>query len=178
MHASALVEGQRVNHPSDLASKGHPVNIKVVNIGGSRIGLSMKDVDQETGRDMAPQAILRPGANMERLGRTKNEYGLIDDKVLVFEGGMTNNYRKVKKRMTSLERWEIRQLVASGVVKVSDYPDLDEEYNTTLNGEGQMRMEEDVNIELREEEPPFWPDRPNSLLNSLLSEWSRLQMAP
>jgi ATP-dependent RNA helicase DHX8/PRP22 len=155
VHVSALVEGQRVNHPSDLVSRGQPVKIKVVKIEGSRIGLSMKDVDQETGRDMAPQARIQSGANMERLGGTKNEYGLIDDKVLVFEGDMTNNSRKVKKRMTSPERWEIRQLIASGVVKASDYPDLDEEYNATLNGEGEMELEEDVDIELREEEPPF-----------------------
>jgi len=153
VHVSALVEGQRVNHPSDFVSRGQQVKIKVVKIEGSRIGLSMKDVDQETGRDMAPQ--IQSGANMERLGGTKNEYGLIDDKVLVFEGDMTNNSRKVKKRMTSPERWEIRQLIASGVVKASDYPDLDEDYNATLNGEGEMELEEDVDIELREEEPPF-----------------------
>lgn len=153
VHVSALVEGQRVNHPSDLVSRGQPVKIKVVKIEGSRVGLSMKDVDQETGRDMAPQ--IQSGANMERLGGTKNEYGLIDDKVLVFEGDMINNSRKVKKRMTSPERWEIRQLIASGVVKASDYPDLDDEYNAALNGEGEMELEEDIDIELREEEPPF-----------------------
>lgn len=153
VHVSALVEGQRVNHPSDLVSRGQPVRIKVVKIEGSRIGLSMKDVDQETGRDMAPK--IQSGANMERLGGTKNEYGLIDDKVLVFEGDMRNNSRKVKKRMTSPERWEIRQLIASGVVKASNYPDLDEEYNAILNGEGEMELEKDVDIELREEEPPF-----------------------
>jgi ATP-dependent RNA helicase DHX8/PRP22 len=155
VHVSALVEGQRVNHPSDFVSRGQPVKIKVAKIEGSRIGLSMKEVDQETGRDLAPQARIQSGANMERLGGTKNEYGLIDDKILVFEGDMTKNSRKVKKRMTSPERWEIRQLIASGVVKASDYPDLDEEYNATLNGEGEMELEEDVDIELRDEEPPF-----------------------
>ncbi|KAE8450463.1 hypothetical protein EG329_006539 [Mollisiaceae sp. DMI_Dod_QoI] len=155
VHVSALVEGQRVNHPSDLVSRGQPVKVKVIKIEGSRIGLSMKDVDQETGRDLAPQARIQSGANSERLGGGKNEYGLIDDKVLVFEGDTPNHSRKNKKRMTSPERWEIRQLIASGVVKASDYPDLDEEYNATLNGEGEMELEEDVDIELREEEPPF-----------------------
>jgi ATP-dependent RNA helicase DHX8/PRP22 len=155
VHVSALVEGQRVNHPSDLVSRGQPVKVKVVKIEGSRIGLSMKDVDQETGRDLAPQARIQSGANMERLGGGKNEYGLIDEKVLVFEGDMSQGPRKTKKRMTSPERWEIRQLIASGVVKASDYPDLDEEYNATLNGEGEMQLEEDVDIELREDEPPF-----------------------
>lgn len=155
VHVSALVEGQRVNHPSDLVSRGQPVKVKIIKIEGSRIGLSMKDVDQESGRDLAPQARIQSGANMEQIGGGKDEYGLIDDKVLVSEGDMTNNSRRTKKRMTSPERWEIRQLIASGVVKASDYPDLDEDYNATLNGEGEMELEEDVDIELREEEPPF-----------------------
>jgi len=155
VHVSALAEGQRVNHPSDLVTRGQPVKVKVIKIEGSRIGLSMKEVDQETGRDLAPQARIQSGANMEQIGGGKDEYNLIDDKVLVFEGDMTSNSRRTKKRMTSPERWEIRQLIASGVVKASDYPDLDEDYNATLNGEGEMELEEDVDIELREEEPPF-----------------------
>jgi ATP-dependent RNA helicase DHX8/PRP22 len=154
VHVSALVEGQRVNHPSDLVSRGQAVKIKVVKIEGSRIGLSMKDVDQGTGRDLAPQARIQSGANMERLGGSKDEYGLIDDKVPSL-GDDSQVSRKNKKRMTSPERWEIRQLIASGVVKASDYPDLDEEYHATLNGEGEMELEEDVDIEIREEEPPF-----------------------
>jgi ATP-dependent RNA helicase DHX8/PRP22 len=152
VHVSALVEGQRVNHPSDLVSRGQPVKVKVVKIEGSRIGLSMKDVDQETGRDMAPQARIQSGANTERLGGSKDEYGLIDEKQPKFDSQIS---RKNKKRMTSPERWEIRQLIASGVAKASDYPDLDEDYHATLNGEGEMELEEDVDIEIREDEPPF-----------------------
>ncbi|RDW80841.1 ATP-dependent RNA helicase DHX8 [Coleophoma crateriformis] len=155
VHISAMMEGSRVNHPSDLVERGQPVKVKVIKIEGSRIGLSMKDVDQETGRDLAPQARIQSGANSERLGGGKDEYGLIDDKVIVSEGDMSRNSRRTKKRMTSPERWEIRQLIASGVVKASDYPDLEEDYNATLNGEGEMELEEDVDIEIREEEPPF-----------------------
>jgi len=154
VHVSALLEGSRVNHPSDLVARGQAVKVKIVKIEGTRIGLSMKDVDQETGRDLAPQERIESGANMERLGG-RGDYGnLIDDNVLVFEGDR-NGPRKSKKRMTSPERWEIRQLIASGVVKASDYPDLDEDYNATLRGEGEMELEEDVDIEIRDEEPPF-----------------------
>ncbi|EHK99140.1 putative Pre-mRNA-splicing factor ATP-dependent RNA helicase prp22 [Glarea lozoyensis 74030] len=155
VHVSALVEGQRVNHPSDLVSRNQPVKVKVLKLEGNRIGLSMKEVDQETGRDLVPQSRIQSGANSERLGGSKNEYGLLDEAVTVFEGDMSRNSRHPKKRMTSPERWEIRQLIASGVVKASDYPDLDEDYHATLNGEGEMELEEDVDIELREEEPPF-----------------------
>ncbi|RFU26861.1 hypothetical protein B7463_g9479, partial [Scytalidium lignicola] len=155
VHVSALVEGQRVNHPSDLVSRGQPVKVKVMKIEGSRIGLSMKDVDQETGRDLAPQMRIESGANMERLGGGRDYGNLIEDKAIAFETENSANSRKIKKRMTSPERWEIRQLIASGVVKASDYSDLDEEYQAALKGEGDMELEEDVDIEIREEEPPF-----------------------
>jgi ATP-dependent RNA helicase DHX8/PRP22 len=158
VHVSALVEGQRVSDPSDLVTRGQWVKVKVIKLEPNKIGLSMKEVDQETGRDLAPQARIQSGAsgaNSAPLGRGKNEYGLIDDKVLVNEGDMSRHSRKTKKRMTSPERWEIRQLIASGVVKASDYPDLDEDYHAALNGEGEMELEEDVDIELREDEPPF-----------------------
>jgi ATP-dependent RNA helicase DHX8/PRP22 len=152
VHVSALMEGQRVNHPSDLVSRGQPVKVKVVKIENGRIGLSMKDVDQETGRDLAPQARIQSGANNERLGGAKNGYGVIDDRGVSFDSG---GPPKPKKRMTSPERWEIRQLIASGVVKASDYPDLEEDYHATLKGEGGLELEEDIDIEIREEEPPF-----------------------
>ena len=158
VHISALLEGSRVNHPSDLVSRGQPVKVKIIKIEGTRIGLSMKDVDQGTGRDLAPHVRIQSGANMERLGGAngkRGDYGnLIDDKVLTFKGGLPGS-QKSKKRMTSPERWEIRQLIASGVAKASDYPDLEEDYNATLNGEGEMTLEEDVDIEIRDEEPPF-----------------------
>lgn len=154
VHVSALVEGQRVNHPSDLVARDQPVKVKVMKIDGNRIGLSMKEVDQETGRDLAPQARIQSGANMERLGGGGNYDNLLDDKPSTFED---TSYmpKKIKKRMTSPERWEIRQLIASGVAKASDYPDLDEDYNATLKGKGEMELEEDVDIEVRDEEPPF-----------------------
>jgi len=154
VHVSMLVEGQRVNHPADLVSRGQPVKVKVVKLEGNKVGLSMKDVDQETGLDLAPQARIQSGANSERLGG-KGEYGLLDDTIPVVEGNTGRNGRRVKKRMTSPERWEIRQLIASGIAKASDYPDLDEDYNATLNGEGEMELEQDVDIEVREDEPPF-----------------------
>lgn len=70
VHVSAMQEGARVNHPSDLVSRGQPVKIKVVSIQGSRIGLSMKEVDQVTGLDLIPQKRVASGANMERLDGT------------------------------------------------------------------------------------------------------------
>ncbi|MCJ1358187.1 MAG: DEAH-box ATP-dependent RNA helicase prp22 [Icmadophila ericetorum] len=156
VHVSAIQEGTRVNHPSDLVSRGQSVKVKVMSIEGTRIGLSMKEVDQASGRDFAPQKRLASGANMERLdGMGPEKNGYQDNEVLVIEGDMNGKTMRNKKRMTSPERWEIKQLIASGAISALDYPDVDEEYNATLRGEGDFEEEEDIDIEVREEEPPF-----------------------
>ena len=165
VHVSAMQTGARVNHPSDLVSKGQPVQVKVVSIQmndkGSRIGLSMKEVDQVTGRDLSPQKRLASGANMERLDGMgpevvgKDRYGNLTSDVPIIEGEMNGKTMRQKKRIASPERWEIKQLIASGAISASDYPDLDEEYNATLAGKGDFEEEEDVDIEVKEEEPPF-----------------------
>jgi len=161
VHVSAMQEGARVNHPSDLVSRSQSVKIKVVSIQGTRIGLSMKEVDQVTGRDLVPQKRLASGANMERLDGTGVEsngdsrYGGLSTEVPVIEGDMNGKHMRNKKRMTSPERWEIQQLIASGAISAAEYPDINEEYNATLAGEGEFEEEEDVDIEVREDEPPF-----------------------
>ncbi|XXG98459.1 hypothetical protein Hte_004783 [Hypoxylon texense] len=154
VHISNLVQGQRINHPSDLLSRGQEVKVKVVKIEGNRIGLSMKDADQETGMDLTPQARIQSGANMESLG-SRNGVAPRNGDNLASLSNYSGPPRSHKKRMTSPERWEIRQLIASGVAKASDYPDLEEDYNATLRGDGEMELEEEVDIEVREEEPPF-----------------------
>ncbi|KAI0541511.1 P-loop containing nucleoside triphosphate hydrolase protein [Xylaria digitata] len=154
VHISNLVQGQRVNHPSDLLARGQNIKVKITKIEGNRIGLSMKDVDQETGMDLAPAVRIQSGANMESLGSRNGVAPMPADNTAALSE-YAGSRGKHKKRMTSPERWEIRQLIASGVAKASDYPDLEEDYNATLNGDGGMELEEDVDIEIREEEPPF-----------------------
>lgn len=159
VHVSAMQEGARVNHPSDLVSRHQPVKVKVISIQGTRIGLSMKEVDQITGRDLVPQKRLASGANMERLDgmgpEPSDRYGGLSSDVPVIEGDVNGKSTRNKKRLTSPERWEIKQLISSGVISALEYPDIDEEYNATLAGEGEFEEEEDVDIEVREDEPPF-----------------------
>lgn len=153
VHISRITDGGRVDHPSDLLSRNQTVWVKVTTIEGTRIGLSMKGVDQETGQDLQPQARMTTGANMEALGGGSRN-GFVEEPAAMPRDAL-GPPRRHKKRMTSPERWEIRQLIASGVAKASDYPDLEEDYNATLRGDGEMELEEDVDIEVREEEPPF-----------------------
>lgn len=153
VHVTQMAEG-RVNHPSDLVSRWQPVKVKVIKMEGGRISLSMKEVDQRTGRDLEPGkriAAFASGANSQGLGGVPGA----DSTVPVVEDGYNGRKNGMRKRMTSPERWEIKQLIASGVIPKSDYPDIDEDYNAHINGEGGFEEEEDVDIEVREEEPPF-----------------------
>jgi len=151
VHVSAVQEGARVNHPSDLLSRGQQVKVKVVKIEGNRIGLSMKEVDQVTGRDLVPSRRIASGANMERLNGTDEPF---TSSVPVIEDDYAGKSRS-RKRMTSPERWEIKQLIASGAISAKDYPDIDKDYDDGTNGDAGQELEEDVDIEVREEEPPF-----------------------
>ena len=154
VHISRMASGQRVNHPSDLVERNQEVWVKVIGIDGTRISLSMKDVDQSTGMDLQPQARITTGANMEALGGGARD-GFQNGAPPMPRDTLGPPQQRHKKRMTSPERWEIRQLIASGVAKASDYPDLEEDYNATLRGEGELELEQEIDIEVREEEPPF-----------------------
>ncbi|EWC45430.1 pre-mRNA-splicing factor ATP-dependent RNA helicase prp22 [Drechslerella stenobrocha 248] len=147
VHISAIQNQGRVNHPSDLLSRGQPVKVKVISMEGTRIGLSMKEVDQVSGRDLIPEKRIGTGANTSKLSRRLGA----NEEVPVFEDEDSGKPRN-KKRLTSPERWEIKQLIASGAISAAEYPDIDAGYDEPMeNGE----LEEDVDIEVREDEPPF-----------------------
>jgi len=157
VHVTQMLEGARVNHPSDIVSRWQEVKVKVTKMENGRISLSMKEVDQKTGRDLAPGKRIASGANFASGANSQGLGGIpgLDSSVPVVEEGYNGRKNGMRKRMTSPERWEIKQLIASGVIPKSDYPDIDEDFNAHINGEGGFEEEEDVDIEVREEEPPF-----------------------
>lgn len=138
VHVSAIQDGARLGHPSEALRRGQQVKVKVVKLEGRRIGLSMKTVDQRTGMDMEPS--VATGAN---------SYGLRQTEPASVPGGPPR-----RKRLTSPERWELRQLVASGALSASDCPDLNDDVQAMQEPAG-SEPEEDVDIEVRDEEPPF-----------------------
>ena len=52
IHVSNLT-GQRVNSATDVIKRNERVQVKVMSIAGTKIGLSVKDVDQRTGADLS-----------------------------------------------------------------------------------------------------------------------------
>ncbi|KAK9476447.1 P-loop containing nucleoside triphosphate hydrolase protein [Lipomyces japonicus] len=140
VHVSRIQNGTRVNHPEDILSRNQKVFVKVVGIDGSKIELSMSDVDQSTGEDLAPNLRLREAASTREYSSSS--------------GYNTFQKKPAKKRLTSPERWEIKQLIASGAVSAGDYPDIDDDV-MAVNDEADLEPEEDIDIEVKEEEPPF-----------------------
>jgi ATP-dependent RNA helicase DHX8/PRP22 len=126
VHISCLLT-TRVNHPSDVVERGDTVYVKVISIAGNRLGLSMKEADQHTGEDKNP---------VDRHAEKPVLMAPIEPK---------------KKRLSSPERFEVKQLIASGVLNPKDYPDFDEEHGV-LNFE---EKEEELDVEVREVEPTF-----------------------
>ena len=171
VHISALCSNTarggntgRISHPSDVVSRGDHVKVKVISIAGQRIGLSMRDVDQVTGRDLVPQprgrmAMEHPpnfltGANHEPLGGRSS----VASRSVASTSSTATEERRGRgaKRLTSPERWEIKQLIASGVAKATDYPELmEEEHSTPASRLAGDDADEDIEIEVNEKEAPF-----------------------
>ena len=75
------------------------------------------------------------------------------------------NRRRPIKRMSSPELWEARQLIASGVLKVEDYPNFDPENDGVLAYEEEA--EEEFDIEINEEEAPFLAGQTDAALGDI-----------
>lgn len=155
VHASNMQQG-RVNSAADFLSRGQQVKVKVVSVAGQRVGLSMKDVDQATGRDLTPHLRIQSEAEMEEERRRHVSRASSGANAIPVGGAPAQSFDQAPvrsaKRLSSPERWEIKQLIASGAIPASEYPELDEEFSSTA---ARAEVDEELDVEVREEEPPF-----------------------
>ncbi|KAJ2918386.1 hypothetical protein MD484_g1997, partial [Candolleomyces efflorescens] len=150
VHVSNIQSGARANSAQDLLSKGQSVKVKVMSAAGQRIGLSMKDVDQTTGRDLTPHLRIKSEAELEE-DRQKAARASTGANAMPLNSKDEGPIRSTK-RLTSPERWELKQLISSGQLDPADYPELEEDlHNPTVQAE----IEEELDIEVREDEPSF-----------------------
>lgn len=66
------------------------------------------------------------------------------------------------QRMSSPERFEIQQMIAANVIDKSELPDFDEELGLIVKDDD---SDEDIEIELKEEEPPFLTGHGRAMLD-------------
>lgn len=150
VHVSNIQQGARANSASDLLSRGQNVKVKVMSAAGTRVGLSMKDVDQATGKDLTPHLRIKSEAELAEEEAQRTAHG--SNAIPLNSKSFPSEPIRSAKRLTSPERWEIKQLIASGIIDASEYPDLDEDFN---NPAAKAEVEEELDVEIREEEPPF-----------------------
>ncbi|OSX67176.1 hypothetical protein POSPLADRAFT_1063961 [Postia placenta MAD-698-R-SB12] len=151
VHVSNIQQGARTNSAADLLTRGQSVKVKVMSVAGTRVGLSMKDVDQATGRDLTPHLRIKSEAELAEEDSKRSARGA-NAVPLNSRGNGKEEVVRSAKRLTSPERWEIKQLISSGAIDASEYPDLDEDF---ANPMARAEVEEELDVEIREEEPPF-----------------------
>uniref|UniRef100_A0A673M4D4 ATP-dependent RNA helicase DHX8 n=1 Tax=Sinocyclocheilus rhinocerous TaxID=307959 RepID=A0A673M4D4_9TELE len=154
VHISELRREGRVANVADVVSKGQRVKVKVLSFTGSKTSLSMKDVDQDTGEDLNPNRRRNVGGEGQEESAMRNP-----DRPTNLNLGHAPEVEDdtlERKRLTKIsdpEKWEIKQMIAANVLSKEEFPDFDEE--TGILPKVDDEEDEDLEIELVEEEPPF-----------------------
>ncbi|KAI3912517.1 hypothetical protein MKW98_020979 [Papaver atlanticum] len=157
VHVSQMAT-RRVANAKEVVQRGQNVYVKVISLSGQKMSLSMRDVDQDTGKDLIPikktaeDELTR--TNPQGSNRGPNSKVGISGIRILEEDEETVPSRRPSKRMSSPEKWEAKQLIASGVLDASEFPNFDEdgEPGMLYQEEG---GEEELEIELNEDEPAF-----------------------
>uniref|UniRef100_H2SB51 ATP-dependent RNA helicase DHX8 n=1 Tax=Takifugu rubripes TaxID=31033 RepID=H2SB51_TAKRU len=150
VHVSELRKEGRVADVADVVTKSQKVLVKVLSVTGTKASLSMKDVDQATGEDLNPnrRRMHDPVVREETLRNPDRPA-----EATVFETQDDSAKRKRLAKITDLEKWEIKQMIAANVLPKEEFPEFDEE--TGILPKIDDDEDEELEIELVEEEPPF-----------------------
>ncbi|KRY37929.1 ATP-dependent RNA helicase DHX8 [Trichinella spiralis] len=158
VHISQMKD-ERVNAVSDVVTRGQKVKVKVLASSGNRTSLSMREVDQETGEDLNPtEDVDQEDQHFDETLQLRNpdlpsaaQQKLMQLQAEEFKASTS----KRTKRLSSPERWELKQMMAASCISTADLPDFDEETGVLLQEDMLDDHEEDVEVELVEEEPQF-----------------------
>lgn len=157
VHVSQMAT-RRIANAKDVVKRDQEVHVKVISVSGNKLSLSMRDVDQNSGKDLLPlkrseeeDVSRRNPSSLNDDGGMRGRIGLSGIKIT--EEEVVVQSRRPLKRMSSPEMWEAKQLIASGVMGVKEYPMFDEETDGLLYQE--EGAEEELEIELNEDEPVF-----------------------
>lgn len=161
VHIGSIGSG-RITHPSDLLTRGQSVFVKVMSVAAGRLGLSMKDADQKTGADLSPHLRIKTEEEIEEETRKIEQRTASGSNGISVRKSFHDDHKtSSNKRLTSPERWEIQQMIASGAASAKDYPSLDEDFLSNPNGSGfggynaGAEADEELDIEINEQEAPF-----------------------
>ncbi|GAM26966.1 hypothetical protein SAMD00019534_101410, partial [Acytostelium subglobosum LB1] len=152
------IKNAKIGHPSDVVKRNQVVKVKLLNIVGSRLSLSMKDVDQQTGADLNP--VRQPIRSISSLDDDKRSN---PSRPMDKRGGAASEpivEQRRGKRISSPERWEYKQLIAAGVINIKELPNYDEELGLVAEVDDD---DKELDIELNEDEPVFLKGTRNNM---------------
>ncbi|XP_037611623.1 ATP-dependent RNA helicase DHX8-like [Sebastes umbrosus] len=150
VHISELRKEGRIANVADVVTKGQKVKVKVLSFTGTKASLSMKDVDQMTGEDLNPnrRRNLDTGFGDEAMRNPDRPV-----EAIMPEPEENPSERKRLAKITDLEKWEIKQMIAANVLAKEEFPEFDEE--TGILPKIDDEEDQELEIDLVEEEPPF-----------------------
>jgi ATP-dependent RNA helicase DHX8/PRP22 len=166
-----MISAEKKVNARDQVQRDQLVWCKVTTRSSTRMALSMRDVSQDTGDDLVgalaggggaraddrsnPSASNRPPPLTAARGQPQPGSSLrgLSGINLSEEDKQADTRRRPVKRLSSPERWEAKQLIASGVLPVEEYPMYDAENDGLLAYEEEA--EQEVEVEINEDEAPF-----------------------
>ena len=153
-HISQLRREGRVNNVSDVVQRGQRVKVKVLSFDGKKTSLTIKDVDQETGEDLNPRHNRDQNSDELLSARNPDRPSTLPlAGIQKAEDDDVESRRRIIQRISSPEKWELKQMAAANVLDRSQLPDFDEA--TGLLPREEDEDDEDIEIELVEDDPAF-----------------------
>ncbi|CAL1160497.1 unnamed protein product, partial [Cladocopium goreaui] len=173
-------ETRNVSRAADHLKRNQECFVKIIGIAGTKLNLSLREVDQETGEDLKVRKVKggeepdeKDASNPMRKKRMEEnaKYGKVTGIRLDYADndsertwGVMQILKKLrqKKKLNEYEMWEAQQLQASGVIEQHERLDCDEDTMVEIcrptHEKGLLAdsdIEEDFEIELQEKEPVF-----------------------
>lgn len=161
VHISNLRSEGRVNKVDDVVIQDQKVKVKVLSITGNKISLSIKDVDQNTGKDLNMQSTKFFKNNETSLNKNSSNNSF--DMVQVIDEDSIS--KKKIKPISDFERWELQQLRSANAIQLTELPFYDDE--TGILKKDDEEDDVDIEIELVEEECAFLKGYGRSKLSDL-----------
>ena len=158
------IHKDRINSVSDMIKRHQKVKVKVLSCLESKMSLSMKDVDQQTGEDLNEEVTrkLRGELGLEDHRNPDGPTGYLSSDRLSnrdialnppLDVNSKDNKGKSSRAISDYERWELDQMLKTGCIDKTQLPYYDAE--TGILPKDEDSDDEDLEIELRDEEAPF-----------------------
>ncbi|KAL7077529.1 hypothetical protein ACQ4LE_003536 [Meloidogyne hapla] len=147
------IRNERVNAVADVLNRGQRVKVKVIKMENSKLSLSMKEVNQDTGEDLNPEKPKDQSLKSDvKLANPDAPWLNPSDDLPSIQSNIP--MKRTRVRLSTPERWEFRQMQGGGAIRQIDLPDFDQELGIMKNYDEESDGE-DIEIELVEDDPPF-----------------------